>query len=177
MKSTATSVPAIVATMALIPSLASADSVPLTERIEMIDAVTSVAAGADRGDWPRVRQAFADTVTLDYSSLWGGEAQMLAADAVIEQWSGFLPGFDKTLHLLTNHTLTHYDGDAAILEADFQAAHRIEDQMWVLMGHYTYGLKKTGDAWKVESLTMDWTHETGDRGLVGVAAERAKQGQ
>ncbi|WP_254436138.1 nuclear transport factor 2 family protein [Ruegeria arenilitoris] len=54
-------------------------------------AITSIAAGADRHDWDRARGAFADEVTLDYTSLWGGEPAMLTVDDVIAQWSGFLP--------------------------------------------------------------------------------------
>jgi hypothetical protein len=45
----------------------------------------------------------------------------------------------------------------------------------VLIGHYVYELVKVAGEWKVQSLTMDWTHETGDRGLVARAAERARQ--
>ena len=143
------------------------------DRLKMVDAITSITAGADRHDWPRVRAAFADRVTLDYTSLWGGEAQTMAADDIIAQWSGFLPGFDKTLHLVANHTITAFTGNTATMQADFQAAHRIGDEHWVLMGHYTYGLEKRGDMWTVNALTMTWTHETGERGLVGRAAERA----
>ena len=144
------------------------------ERFALIDAVTAVAAGADRHDWARVRAAFADTVELDYSSLWGGDSASMNADDLVAQWSSFLPGFDETLHLVTNHTITDYDGETATLEADFQANHRIDSATWVLTGHYDYALVKTDARWVVTSLTMTWTHESGDRGLVALAAERAK---
>ena len=41
------------------------------------------------------------------------------------------------------------------------------------MGHYRYDLVKVADGWKVSAMTMDWTHETGNRELVARAAERA----
>lgn len=145
------------------------------DRFAMIDAVTSIAAGADRHDWSRVRNAFADEVVLDYTSLWGGEAAAQSADDIVAQWSGFLPGFDETLHLVTNHTVVSFDDGAAIMEADFQAMHRIGDDQWVLSGHYTYGLQKSDGDWKVSALTMTWTHEAGSRDLVAAAAERASQ--
>src|SRR5690348_10494963 len=83
-------------TLAVLTSLLSmapavADTVPLEDRAAIVDAITDIAAGADRHDWPRVRAAFADTVTLDYTSLWGGEPATQSADEVIAQWSGFLP--------------------------------------------------------------------------------------
>jgi len=149
--------------------------VSLEDRAAIIDTITDIAAGADRHHWDRVRRAFADQVTLDYTSLWGGEAVTQPADDVIGQWAGFLPGFDETLHLVTNHAVTAAGGTTATAEADFQATHRIGNDFWVLMGHYRYELVKANGAWKVKGLTMTYTHETGDRGLVARAAERAKQ--
>ena len=70
-------------------------------------------------------------------------------------------------------TATIAGDEKAIAEADFQATHRIGSEMWVLMGHYRYDLVKVADGWKVSAMTMDWTHETGNRELVARAAERA----
>ncbi|WP_281423510.1 nuclear transport factor 2 family protein [Rhizobium laguerreae] len=52
---------------------ASAESIDADDRAAIIDTITDIAAGADRHQWDRVRGAFADTVTLDYTGLWGGE--------------------------------------------------------------------------------------------------------
>lgn len=150
-----------------------AGAISLEDRTAIVDVITDIAAGADRHQWERVRGAFADTVTLDYTSLWGGEPATSVADEVVAQWSGLLPGFDQTLHLVTNHTIVDGSEDSATAEADFQAAHRIGTDMWVLMGHYRYELVKVTGDWKVLAMTMTWTHETGDRGLVAKAAEQA----
>lgn len=153
----------------------SAQPIDPQDRAAILDTITDIAAGADRHQWDRVRHAFADEVKLDYTSLWGGEAAIQQADAVIEQWSDFLPGFDETLHLITNPTIIAIRGATAMAEADFQATHRIDNDFWVLTGHYRYELTKVNDAWKVSALTMTYTHETGDRGLVARAAERARR--
>ena len=171
MKMTATSI--VIAVIMAAPSIAKADSMSPEDRLAIIDAITDVAAGADRHQWPRVRAAFADSVTLDYTSLWGGEAATQSADAVVEQWSGFLPGFDKTLHLVTNHAIVDASGDTATAEADFQATHSFDEALWILSGHYRYRLVKAAGRWKITHMTMTATHETGDRGLVVKAAERA----
>ncbi len=139
-------------------------------------AIIGIAAGADRHDWDRVRDAFADEVMLDYTSLWGGESATAAADDVIAQWSGFLPGFDVTHHMVTNETITSIDGDQATAQADFTATHRIGDELWVLGGRYDYTLTNVGGTWKVSALTMTALWETGSRDLVGQAAERASAG-
>ncbi len=46
----------------------------MADPAEITRSITDIAAGADRGDWDRVRSAFAETVTTDYTSLWGGDS-------------------------------------------------------------------------------------------------------
>ena len=142
--------------------------------VEISRSITDIAAGADRHDWQRVRAAFADEVTVDYTSLWGGSPTLQASDELVAGWSAFLPGFDATHHIVTNHTVSSLSDDAATAQADFTATHRIDDQLWTLGGRYTYELKLSGNRWVVTSLTMTALWETGDRGLVAVAGQRAK---
>lgn len=157
------------------PSIAMAQKPTLEDRAAIIDVITDTAAGADRHQWDRVRAALADTVTLDYTSLWGGAPSTLSAEDVVEQWSGLLPGFDATQHLVTNHAISTTAADAAAAEADFQAAHRLGGEMWILMGRYRYELVKRDGSWRITRLVMTWTHETGDRGLLKKAAARASR--
>ena len=154
-----------------------AADVPAADRAQIIDAITAIAAGADRHDWDRVRSAFADTVTSDYTSLWGGDPVTQPADALVGQWAGFLPGFEITQHLVTNHTIADFGGATADVEADFQATHRIGAAAWVLGGRYDYRLAKSTAGWRVTHLTMTATWETGDRDLVTQAGERAADSQ
>ena len=136
-------------------------------------SITDIAAGADRHDWTRVRAAFADSVTTDYSSLWGGEPVTQPADDLVAGWASFLPGFDSTHHMVTNHSVTGLSESTATAEADFTATHRIADGLWVLGGRYSYELEKSGDRWQVTSMTMTALWESGDRGLVAIAGDRA----
>lgn len=145
------------------------------DRSGIVDAITAIAAGADRRDWARVRMAMADTVTTDYTSLWGGEPVTQPADTLVSQWSGFLPGFDATQHLVSNHTITGFEGDMAAAQADFQATHRIGADLWVLGGRYDYRLVRSDDRWVVSAITMTAGWESGDRGLVATAGARAAE--
>ncbi|MET1412279.1 nuclear transport factor 2 family protein [Roseibium sp. HPY-6] len=147
----------------------------MADQTEISRSITDIAAGADRHDWERVRSAFAENVTSDYTSLWGGEPATQPADELVAGWAGFLPGFDSTHHMVTNHTVASIDDGSAVAEADFTATHRIEDGLWTLGGRYTYELEQSGDRWVVTSLTMTALWETGDRGLVAKAGERAAQ--
>ena len=161
---------AALATATLIGGAAVADQADITTTL------TDIAAGADRHDWARVRAAFGDNVTVDYTSLWGGDPASQAADALVAGWAGFLPGFDSTHHMVTNHTVTSMSETEATAEADFTATHRLGDGLWVLGGRYSYALENTGDRWVVTALTMTALWETGDRALVAEAGARAQQG-
>lgn len=147
----------------------------LADQAEINRSITDIAAGADRHDWTRVRGAFANTVTTDYSSLWGGEPVTQPADDLVAGWAGFLPGFDTTHHMVANHAIRSINDTTATAEADFIATHRIDDGLWTLGGRYTYQLKQTDDRWLVTSMTMTALWETGDRGLVAIAGERAAE--
>ncbi|MEO0945815.1 MAG: nuclear transport factor 2 family protein [Pseudomonadota bacterium] len=145
----------------------------MADQTGISQTLTDIAAGADRHDWVRVRDAFADNVTVDYTSLWGGEPVSQPADELVASWAGFLPGFDSTHHMVTNHTISLHSQTGAIAEADFTATHRLDDDLWVLGGRYSYVLEKTGDRWVVTSLKMTALWEKGDRGIVVQAGERA----
>lgn len=162
---------ASLATATLLGGAAMAGSAQITQTL------TDIAAGADRHDWPRVRAAFADNVTTDYTGLWGGEPVSQAADELVAGWAAFLPGFDSTHHMVSNQTVTDLTATTAKAEADFTATHRIADALWVLGGRYSYELTLDGTGWRVTAMTMTPLWETGDRALVGQAAERAAAAQ
>ena len=145
------------------------------EQIGISATITDIAAGADRHDWTRVRGAFGDTVTIDYTSLWGGKPATQPADDLVAGWASFLPGFDSTHHMVTNHTITALSDRTAAAQADFTATHRIDDGLWVLGGRYDYALEKSDDRWVVTSMTMTALWESGDRDLVAVSGERAAE--
>lgn len=147
----------------------------MADQSEISRSITYIAAGADRHDWSRVRGAFADTVTTDYTSLWGGEPATQTADELIASWSSFLPGFDVTHHMVANRAVTSIDGTHATAEADFTATHRIDDDLWTLGGRYSYEFVKEQERWLVVSLEMTALWESGDRGLVALAGERASK--
>lgn len=146
-----------------------------TLHVEIVEAITSIAAGSDRHDWGRVRSAMADEITTDYTSLFGGKPVTQPADDLVKSWAGFLPGFDSTHHMVTNHTVTSAAADTATAEADFTATHRIGDALWVLGGRYSYRLNRSDADWIVTSMSMQALWETGDRAtLIGRALERVK---
>ena len=151
----------------------SADADAATVHFQVVRTLTDIAAGVDRHDWDRVRSAMADEVTTDYTSLFGGEPVTQSSQELVKSWAAFLPGFDSTHHMVTNHTLTGFDEDTATAESDFTATHRLGKGLWVLGGRYSYELGKTNRGWVVTSMTMHALWETGDRkALIEQALER-----
>ncbi|MFE3056469.1 nuclear transport factor 2 family protein [Nocardia sp. NPDC059239] len=95
-------------------------TVTAQQRADIIDAATRLFWFIDIRDWDAFPGVFADQVTLDYSSIWGGEPATVTPVQIRADWEKLIGGFDATQHLLGNH-LVAVDGDRAELTAVFQA--------------------------------------------------------
>ncbi|BAW06928.1 nuclear transport factor 2 family protein [Nocardia seriolae] len=113
------------------------------QRADIIEAATRLFWYIDIRDWETFPSVFADEVTLDYSSIWGGEPSTVTPELIRADWEKFIGSFDATQHLLGNHLVT-VDGDRAELTAVFQAVHflanRFGSPRWTLGGLYRIGL-------------------------------------
>ena len=139
----------------------------------IINRVNQMALAADLRDWALCRSCFAHEVFVDYTSLAGGEPATIPSDALIESWQGLLPGFTATQHLIGSHVV-HVHGDVAECQAHFQATHIIDDEQWVLGGHYHFRLQRNGQAWQITAITMSALWSVGDQArLLQLATERA----
>ncbi|WP_106398079.1 nuclear transport factor 2 family protein [Actinocorallia populi] len=144
--------------------------------LEIIETCTRMAWHADHREWDRLEAVFADKVTLDYTSLHGGEPAVLTPRQIADAWSGALGGFDATQHLITNH-LVDVDGDRAVCTAAFQATHRLADPhgspLWTLGGDYRFDLVRTAAGWRITGVVMTATWADGNQNLPALAAARA----
>ncbi|NUW46137.1 nuclear transport factor 2 family protein [Nonomuraea rhodomycinica] len=143
------------------------------DRLAIIETCTRMAWHADQREWDRLAEVFADSVTLDYTSLNGGEPAVLTPAQIVEAWSGLLGAFDATQHLITNHLVT-VDGDTATCTASFQATHRLADPfgppLWTLGGTYRFDLVRSAGAWRIGAVVMTATWADGNRNLMSLAA-------
>jgi SnoaL-like domain len=137
------------------------------------DALPRLLYAIDVLDWPAVREAFADEVRLDYTSLFGGEPETLPGDELIARWRALLPGFDATQHMLGPVVLTDDAGPGVRADAHVRGYHHIggsdSGQTWAVHGHYTARLVEG----KITELTLALFYQEGDLGLPAVATERA----
>lgn len=57
------------------------------ERTPIAETVTGMLHTLDRRTWKGVHAALADTVTTDYTSLFGGEVESQSAETMVEDWT------------------------------------------------------------------------------------------
>jgi hypothetical protein len=138
------------------------------------DDVVRFFHAVDDRDWPAVRAGLAETVTTDYSSLFGGEPERLAADELVARWQGLLPGFDGTQHLLGPLVITITGNDATV-DANVRAYHRLGESTWLVAGRYVLTLQRAGRAWLVAGIVLHTTYQEGDRSLPEQATARAAE--
>lgn len=149
-------------------------------RNDVADTVTSMLHAVDALDWAAGRAAFADLVATDYTSLFGGQAETLAADELVTRWQGLLPGFDATQHLTGPVLVTDAAEREAACQPTVRAYHHVVGDgragTWVVAGRYRIRLRQEAGGWKITALTLDTLYEEGDRGLVDVATGRIAAG-
>jgi SnoaL-like domain len=144
------------------------------ESAKVIALVSSIPLAVDLARYDLAEAAFAPEVVIDYTSLWGGEPQRMTPAALMDAWRGLVPGFDATRHEL-REIEAEVDRDRASATAFVDARHWIGGALWRPIGTYRWTLSRTDGRWKVTAMTFAMTQEAGDRGLVAMAAERAKR--
>jgi hypothetical protein len=133
-----------------------------------VTVLTRLLHAFDSQDWETVRASFTDEVRADYTSLFGGEPETVAADDLVARWRPFRHGFAATQHLTGPVVET---GDR--LDAHVIAHHWLDDapggDTWVVHGHYA--ARVVGG--QIAELTLRTCRQTGNRDLPALAAERA----
>jgi hypothetical protein len=133
------------------------------DRLDVIDTCNRMAWYADQRAWDVLAGVFADEVTLDYTSLNGGEPVTLPPARIVEGWQAGLGVYAATQHLLGNH-LVAVDGDDAVCTATFQATHRkVDGSLWTLGGTYRFDLIRSRDGWRITGVVMTQVWSDGER--------------
>ena len=122
----------------------------------------------DTRDWDTVAATLADRVTLDYTSLFGGEPETLGREEIVARWRGLLPGFDATMHLLGPLV---DDGDT--VRCNLRAYHHIDARTWLVAAWYTLDVATTDAGVRIAGITIELSYEEGGRELVALAQQRA----
>jgi hypothetical protein len=143
------------------------------ETAKVISVVTSIPLAVDLAAYDLAERAFAPSIVIDYTSLWGGAPSTMTPAQLMDAWRGLVPGFDATWHQLSD-VKAAITGETAEASAFVDGRHWLGDKIWRPVGTYTWTLAKQDGQWKVTHMTFKMTQEIGDRAIVAEAAERAK---
>ncbi|MDJ0748186.1 MAG: nuclear transport factor 2 family protein [Woeseiaceae bacterium] len=134
--------------------------------------VESVAVLADSGNFEALEKLYLDEIHVDYTSLSGGEPELKSPRALMSEWAGVLPGFDRTRHEISSIDVT-VTPPRAVATADVVADHYVAGLFWQVQGSYRYELDDTGDGWRIAAMTFNLQREQGTRDVFGPAIENA----
>jgi hypothetical protein len=146
------------------------------ETARVITLVSSIPMAVDLANYDLAEAAFAPSIVIDYTSLWGGQPNATTPKELMAGWRGIVPGFDATWHELSN-VKAKVSGQSAEATAFVDGRHWIGKDLWRPVGNYVWKLSKIDGQWKVSHMTFAMTQEFGDRALAARAQERAKAKQ
>lgn len=143
----------------------------LVDQAEMVRIADAIDASVDAKDWEAARSFFTDEITVDFTSLAGGEPATIPADGLIAGWSGNLTEEKTSFHLRGNHRITFHTPDSATMVSHGYAWNRMErgaleenggEALWEVWGTYVHGFERTAEGWKVNAMTFTATAERGN---------------
>lgn len=137
-------------------------------------AITGVAHHIDHRRWSDLRALFADTVVVDYTSLFGGEVQNQKGDDLIAGWRTALTPVPVTQHFLGPIEVVIH-GETASAECHVRGYHVRRGlpggDEWMVAGHYGFELVKSQAAWKIQKMKLETSYQTGNTKLLAEAGE------
>jgi SnoaL-like domain len=153
--------------------------VGVTDVTHAADTLTLMLHAIDAKDWRGVRQAFADRVDVDYSSLFGEAAATVAADDQVAGWRAFASVFDATQHI-TGPVVMMPDPNGTTAHTHVRAYHQIQGapggEIWMVAGHYSVRLVPRDNAWKIAGITLSVFYQEGNMAIPDLARARAASG-
>ena len=144
----------------------------------VICSFTRMLHALDLRDWQGVRDAFADHVDVDYSSLTGTPAANVSGDDLVGGWRSFVGAFEATQHM-TGPIVTAESREGEIRAAmHVRGYHRIAGatggETWMVAGHYQARLVHRRAGWRIIGLTLKVLYQEGNLELPAIAQARAQ---
>jgi SnoaL-like domain len=135
--------------------------------------VVRIAHTIDTRRWDDLRALYDDEVTTDYTSLFGGEVQRQAGDALITGWRSLLGTLDATQHL-AGPIDVRLEGDRATAECHVRGYHVRRGapggDEWMVAGQWVIRAVERGGQWRVTAMALRAFYETGNRRVLEVGA-------
>jgi hypothetical protein len=149
----------------------------MDERNAIANLIGSLAVYVDARRWEDILLLLAPEVRVDYTSLFGGEAEVLAQEKLVGRWSGFVPGFTRTCHVI-GAPVIDIDGETAQAAASVVAWHFLKEpelkgnDCWFVGGCYEMSFRKLDGGWRMDGLTLARAWAEGNLDLPRIVSER-----
>jgi SnoaL-like domain len=143
-------------------------------RGEVAEAVVRFLLALDDHRWGRVEAALDETVSRDYTSLFGGEPDAIAGSALVAEWRAVLTGLDAHQHL-TGPAVVELNDDEASADVHVVATHVLDGDPgspWVIGGTYRLALRHREGHWRIAAIKLDTRWQTGDAAILERAHDR-----
>ena len=137
----------------------------LIERAAILDTVVTLFLATDQRDWQRVESCLSNPVTLDMSSLAGGEPARLRPAEVATGWRDGLRAIDHVHHQLGNFTVRIHGDEAEVFCYGVAYHHRDisgPDNLRTFVGSYDIHLHRASGAWLVNLFRFNSEFVTGN---------------
>ncbi|MBG6119973.1 MULTISPECIES: nuclear transport factor 2 family protein [unclassified Sphingobium] len=158
-----------------------APPVPVTAQPSWQDfnAVTTVAYRfaeyLDMRKWREMRTIFYDTVDTDTTAIGRKTRGPVSADEHVWHVKIQETGFEGTLLMLSNPQVT-IEGDRAKLVATFYGEHVAAvasgDNFYTVGGYQTFGMRRVGGRWLIDSFILSPTWQKGNREIMSIGIKR-----
>jgi SnoaL-like domain len=137
---------------------------------------THMLHAIDLREWQAVRDAFADHVDIDYSSLFGVPAATVSSDEQIGAWRSFVGAFDATQHLTGPFVAAEREAEV-LGSTSVRAYHRIAastgGDTWMVAGLYRVRFVHRRAGWRIIGITLTIFYQDGNLDLPRIAGGRA----
>jgi len=131
--------------------------------------IVGVVENVDVRRWESLRDVFAESVFVDYTSLFGGSARNYTAAELVDNWRQLLESFSMTRHVLGPIVV---DGNEAEVQArcPVRIYHFLRDapggQEWVVVGQFVFTLAKESGTWRIQRIVLDVQSQEGNTNLL-----------
>ncbi len=144
--------------------------------MDIYATVGALAVRVDSRQWDGLLALFAPRVRVDYTSLFGGSAETIEREELIDRWRALLPGFSSTTHVIGTPEVA-IDGDTASVAAPVVAWHHIDApelagrDLWAVRGRYEMQMLRVDGVWRICELTLANAWQEGNTQLPSIAAK------
>jgi hypothetical protein len=131
--------------------------------------IRGVLESVDARRWGSLTDGFAESVYVDYTSLFGGYPRSYIADDLVENWRQLLERFSMTRHVL-GPIVVLGDESKAQAKCPVRINHFLRGaqggEEWVVIGQFVFTLEKRDRTWRIEGLVLDVRSQEGNSNLL-----------